>query len=311
MLDKSKIATLVKTQSAMPTLKRPPPKGPAPAAVKPAMKPKSPQQPGGDDLTPKDLAALVEEAAQAAEQQQDTQLEDLLVDYMHGDTTQPPAWASDHEKWQKAMDAVGIGGTNEARYDEPYAVVAYLYKKIGGPVAGAPEGQHPEGAPHDEAAEHAAAKPPAPAGAKPPMGAKPMPKPAPKPMGAKPPAAPGAHPAAGAAPAPGDDQGGGDLKQMLDAAAQQAQSNPDPAIMQALQSEPPQEGQPPSWAADHDKWTKAEAAVKPHWQDYPDPFVVVAHVYKNMGGTVGQAPAAGAAPVGHPAPPAPHPSSVS
>lgn len=86
-------------------------------------------------------------------------------------------------------------------------------------------------------------------------------------------------------PAPAQNPAGDQLAQMVDQAAQEAHGTPDPTLAQHLQAEPPQEGQPPSWAADPQKWTTAEAAVKPHWQNYPDPFLVVAHVYKSMGGT--------------------------
>jgi len=73
---------------------------------------------------------------------------------------------------------------------------------------------------------------------------------------------------------------------MIDQAAQQATASPDPALVAKLQADPPMEGQPPSWAVDQAKWTTAEMAVKPHWAEYPEPWIVVAHVYKNMGGGV-------------------------
>ena len=71
---------------------------------------------------------------------------------------------------------------------------------------------------------------------------------------------------------------------MLDQAAQQATASPDPALVAKLQQETPAEGAPPSWAVDQEKWSTAEQAVKPHWHEYPDPWIVVAHIYKNMGG---------------------------
>jgi hypothetical protein len=31
-------------------------------------------------------------------------------------------------------------------------------------------------------------------------------------------------------------------------------------------------------------WEKAKAAVKKNWDDYDQPYAVVAHVYRSMGG---------------------------
>lgn len=279
----------------------------------PGAAPGGPAAPGDQQVH---LHELVEEAAQEAEAGHDVDLEDVIAGTHEATADQAPPWAEDPAKWKEAAEAVGLGvpGT-EDKYDEPVVVAAYLYKKIGGPVKGLTELQPPPEAPDEPkhadmskpgaaaSAIHAKATAAKAAAGPPAAGAKPAPKAPPTgPAGAAP--VHGAPPAAGAKPPagqPGAD-GGGDLKAMLDQAAQQAVSSPDPAITQALQAEAPQEGQPPSWAADHDKWTQAEAAVKQHWADYPDPWVVVAHVYKNMGGQVG-APG-GAAPAA--APPAQH-----
>ena len=45
---------------------------------------------------------------------------------------------------------------------------------------------------------------------------------------------------------------------------------------------------PPAWAASPDIWDKAEKAVDPEGKGskYKDPYAVVSHVYKKMGGTV-------------------------
>jgi hypothetical protein len=80
---------------------------------------------------------------------------------------------------------------------------------------------------------------------------------------------------------------------VVDHAATTSQTAPDPELSAAMQSEEPQEGSAPSWAEDADKWAKAEAAVKPKWDDLADPMLAVAHVYKNMGGKIlKKAPAA-------------------
>jgi len=288
-----------------------PPHGAHPAAGAPGAE-------GGDDQQ-MFITELLEEAAQEAEAGSDQALEDAVAGY--SDDFKPgdiPEWVQDKDKWNEAAQAVGLG-TPEAddAYQEPFVVAAYLYKKLGGGVHGmeaddaggdgaAPDDKKPADGKDPSAGAKPAAKPGSVAaklhGANAVMSdaakAKaPDAKVAPK---AGPAGAAGGAAGAGGAPAPtaGADDGGGDLKQMLDAAAQEAQSSPDPEIQQAMQSEPPQEGAPPSWAADADKWTKAEAAVKPHWTEYPDPFIVVATLYKKMGGTVG---AAGAAPAPAPA----------
>lgn len=254
------------------------------------------------------LHELVEEAAQAAEAGADQDLEDAVAGYTSAGAQDVPGWAEDPDAWKQAADAVGLGQPGiEDRYDEPFVVAAYLYKKLGGPVKGmelpevpgeAGESVEPADMSKPGAAAKAiatraagkppegegppAAKPPAPAPA--PQAAAPVPAPSPKGKADAPVAAPGMK--APVAPPPGAPAPTDDLKQMLDAAAQQAQTAPDPQMLQKLQQEPPMEGAPPSWAADQDKWSKAEQAVKPHWSEYPEPFVVVAHVYKNMGGTV-------------------------
>lgn len=43
---------------------------------------------------------------------------------------------------------------------------------------------------------------------------------------------------------------------------------------------------PPKWVADKATWVKAKKAVQPKWDDYDEPYAVVATVYKNMGGTI-------------------------
>lgn len=41
---------------------------------------------------------------------------------------------------------------------------------------------------------------------------------------------------------------------------------------------------PPSWVHDEPTWERAKAEVRPYWHNYSDPWAVVAHVYRNMGG---------------------------
>jgi hypothetical protein len=46
------------------------------------------------------------------------------------------------------------------------------------------------------------------------------------------------------------------------------------------------EGNPPKWAQDPAKWKRAKKVVKKYWKRYKTPYMVVAHVYENMGGRV-------------------------
>jgi hypothetical protein len=55
---------------------------------------------------------------------------------------QPPKWAVDADKWHEAAEAVGLDMPGiEEKFEEPFVVVAYLYKKLGGTVK--PEGLPP------------------------------------------------------------------------------------------------------------------------------------------------------------------------
>jgi len=281
MLDKSKIATLVRSQSGMPKMpstilavKKPGAGAPGakpnlPGVAKPAAKPAA--KPNIDDMTPQEIAAMVEEAAEAAEKGADPAVEDVLVDYMHGDTSKPPEWVTDRALWQKAVDAVGIGGQAEERYEEPFAVVVYLYKAMGGVLPSQEEAP-------EQGASETDVTPAKPVGPKPALAAKAAMKGIGNPKLAQPPV----HGEAGEGAEPG-----GKLKQIIDAAAQQAKTNPDPQLAEKLAGyDPARDGNPPQWAVDPDKWAKAEEAVKPHWDEYDEPYAVVAHVYKNMGGGV-------------------------
>jgi len=42
----------------------------------------------------------------------------------------------------------------------------------------------------------------------------------------------------------------------------------------------------PAWVKDHGLWNKAKTAVAPHADSYDEPYAVVAHVYKSMGGGI-------------------------
>lgn len=327
-MEKSKLAAFAKKKANPPPAatvlaqKRAQAKQPAPA---PGAHPPAPvpgAEPPGDE-TEMHLHELVEEAAQEAESSADMELEDVVASGQSTGPDDPPTWATDPAKWKEAAEAVGLGGAGDDMFDEPYVVTAYLYKKIGGPLAGdvndippppdVPAEDHSTGdmskpgaaakALHARAAAKqppAAGAPTAGAGAKPaapgakPTTPQPPPKPAARPEGtAKPGEEPPKKPVPGAKPgapapaagAPPAGAGGGDeLKALTDEAAAEAANTPDPTITEKLQAEPPQEGQAPSWALDQDKWTQAEQAVMANREAYPEPWIVVAHVYKKMGG---------------------------
>lgn len=44
---------------------------------------------------------------------------------------------------------------------------------------------------------------------------------------------------------------------------------------------------PPRWALDPDIWDRARDTVAKYWTHYDDPWAVVTHVYRRMGGRVG------------------------
>lgn len=48
--------------------------------------------------------------------------------------------------------------------------------------------------------------------------------------------------------------------------------------------DPDVDGNPAEWVADEQLWDRAKAAVEPKWGDYDEPYAVVAHVYKQLGG---------------------------
>lgn len=272
-LDKMKLASLVKSQSAMPPIPGGIKRKPAPVIGAPAAAPAKAAAPAAE-VDDADLPQMVEEAAMAAEEGGDIDLEDMLADYDPSQLDAPPEWATDAEAWQRAAEAVGLGDPDsEARYDEPFAVAAYLYKMIGGAVGGAGESPAEESmeSPEQEAMEspaHEAAESPEQEAME--------------------------HPAKPAAAA----TGGNPMEALLEDAAAEAETTPDPELMDMLADFDPAGGAPPAGVVDAAKWAKAQMAVDPDGagSQYADPWAVVAHVYKRMGGKVKAAAPAVAAP---------------
>jgi hypothetical protein len=70
--------------------------------------------------------------------------------------------------------------------------------------------------------------------------------------------------------------------------AQVAAGKTDPDLMDHLDGyDPETDGNPPAWVNDEATWERAKNAVEKSWDDYDQPYAVVAHVYKAMGGEVG------------------------
>jgi hypothetical protein len=302
-LDKKKLGTLVKKQSSVkmpmaklgamhPATGAPPAAAPAAPAAPAKVNPLASKLKALVGAKPEDdgqevhIQDLVDEAAKEAQAAQDPEVEDALVGHDSGATADaPPAFASDKDKWAEAAEAVGLGTPKADAFDEPVAVAAYLYKKLGGAMGAATE--QPEGSPA-----------PSPAGADDAGAVKPehVRAAAGKLMAAKQgksPAAPKPAAAPGAAPTqPGEEKpqhDGNITGHVVSKAAQAVKESPDPELDKVMENyDPTTDGNPPTWAEDADTWAAAEAAVKPTWEQHAQPYHVVAHVYKQMGGTVGK-----------------------
>lgn len=74
---------------------------------------------------------MVKEAAEEVDEGGDDEIMELMEDYDEGDN---PAWAKDHGIWKKALKAVQPEGKGSDKFDNPYAVVAHVYKKMGGRI---------------------------------------------------------------------------------------------------------------------------------------------------------------------------------
>jgi len=128
-IDPNKLAAMVEEkQNKRP--KFPPPK------VKPMMRPNHEEdedEGGGEDggdLT--DDEKMADEVAKAMKDgKRNKRLDKLMADFDPDDN--PPVWVADEDTWERAKEAVdpeGRGGD----YDEPWAVVAYVYERMGGKV---------------------------------------------------------------------------------------------------------------------------------------------------------------------------------
>ena len=77
------------------------------------------------------LEFMIKESAEEVDDGGDDEIMELLNDYEEGDN---PLWAKDHKTWNKAVKLIDPEGDGAEKFDNPYAVVAHLYKKMGGSI---------------------------------------------------------------------------------------------------------------------------------------------------------------------------------
>jgi hypothetical protein len=75
-------------------------------------------------------------AAQVGKRVQDGDVDDKLMDLMYDFDPEhnPPEWVASEATWERAKDAVDPEGDGGDKYDEPYAVVAHVYRSMGGKI---------------------------------------------------------------------------------------------------------------------------------------------------------------------------------
>lgn len=94
----------------------------------------------------------------------------------------------------------------------------------------------------------------------------------------------------------GDEGDGGDGQASIDEMVTEAadrvdEGDTDQEVMDRVDgySADVEDDDPPEWVKDEGKWNKAKEAVKKSgWEDHDEPWAVVAHVYKAMGGKLGK-----------------------
>ena len=99
-----------------------------------------PEEPEAIELTPEEIEAIGEMVENGEGEPELMDLAEALQDEIdaQGEEAElpvpPPAWAKSPAIWEtaeKAVDPEGVGGS----YTEPYAVVAHVYKRMGGVFA--------------------------------------------------------------------------------------------------------------------------------------------------------------------------------
>ncbi len=89
-----------------------------------------------DDTDDAEVSKFVKEEGQrVSDGKQDKQLRKLMRGFDPEDN--PPAWVTSEAKWDRAKEAVDPEGDGAEEYDEPWAVVAHVYKRMGGGIKAA------------------------------------------------------------------------------------------------------------------------------------------------------------------------------
>jgi hypothetical protein len=73
----------------------------------------------------------------------------------------------------------------------------------------------------------------------------------------------------------------------IDEIGEQVQNGDGDKRLMKLARKVDEDHNPPQWAVDEELWEKAKDAVEDKWDEYDEPYAVVAHVYQKMGGTIG------------------------
>jgi hypothetical protein len=90
---------------------------------------------GEDEVDEAKIAKFVkEEGDRVGNGKQDKQLRKLMRNFDPEDN--PPAWVTSEAKWERAKEAVDPEGEGAEKYDEPWAVTAHVYKRMGGGIKG-------------------------------------------------------------------------------------------------------------------------------------------------------------------------------
>jgi hypothetical protein len=90
----------------------------------------------------------------------------------------------------------------------------------------------------------------------------------------------------------GDEEGGGEGGESdapdvdVKAIGEEVQNGEGDARLVRLSKKISDENNPPQWVLDEETWEKASDAVEPYWDEYDEPYAVVTHVYKAMGGAI-------------------------
>jgi len=98
---------------------------------------KSPMHADEDDDKPEaygksDADIAREVGAKVQDGEVDAHLMKLMDDF--DPKHNPPSWVADEDIWERAKEAVDPEGKGADEYDEPFAVVAHVYKQMGGGV---------------------------------------------------------------------------------------------------------------------------------------------------------------------------------